>query len=136
MYHFFINFYFVGDDDAPIVTIVANPPGTQVDGQPNTYDYPVVSSVTLICVVTTPPDGSTMTVDSYSWNAINCYNHPYRGGVDDPCFYSGGCTGQNITGYDLQAPDAGTVTCTAIIGGNNCTSSPLTLRISGEHCEV
>ena len=72
-----------------------------------------------------------MTVDSYSWNAINCYNHPFNGGVDDPCFYNG-ATGQSITGNDLQAPDAGTVTCSAIINGVNYTSDPLTLRISGE----
>ena len=112
------------------VTIVTNPAGTPVDGQPNTYYYPVVSSVTLMCMVTAD-DGSLVTADSYNWNAINCYND-HDGIRRDPCFYSGGRTGQSITGNDLQAPDAGTVTCSAIINGINYTSDPLTLCISGE----
>ena len=111
------------------VTIVTNPAGTPVDGQPNTYDYPILTSVTLMCIVIAA-DGSPVTVTSYSWTAVNCYTHD--GGVYDPCFYSGGRTGQNITGTDLLAPDAGTVTCTATVSGLNFTSDPLTLRISGE----
>ena len=67
---------------------------------------------------------------SYSWTATNCYNH--TGGVQSPCFYSGGRTGNNITGNNLLAPDAGTVTCTATIGSASFTSDPLALRISGE----
>ena len=80
-----------------------------------------------MCVVTP----GNVSVTSYHWTAMNCYNHSKRG-IDDPCFYSGNKTGQNITGHDLLAQDAGTVTCTAIIDGVNYTSSPLTLRISGE----
>ena len=33
---------------------------------------------------------------------------------------------------NVTAHDAGTITCTAIIGGSNYTSEPFTLRISGE----
>ena len=78
-------------------------------------------------------DGSSTTAANYRWTAdhlVNCYLR--EGGVLDPCFYSGGRTGQNITGDDLLAQDAGTVTCTANINGMDYTSDPLTLRISGE----
>ena len=80
-----------------------------------------------MCIATTA-DGSPAIVTSYHWNVINCY-------VDSsnyPCFYSQGQTGQNITGNNLLANDAGTVNCTATIDGTYYTSDPLTLRISGE----
>ena len=80
-----------------------------------------------MCMVTP----ANVNVTSYHWTAINCYNHTKKG-VDDPCFYSGNKTGHNITGHDLLAQDAGTVTCTVVIDGVNYTSNPLTLRISGE----
>ena len=75
-------------------------------------------------------DGSSVTVTSYWWTAVECYTR--TGGVRDPCFYSYNPIGQNITGPNLLAPDAGTVTCTATIDGTEYTSDPLTLRISGE----
>ena len=111
------------------VTIVTNPEGTPVNGSNNTFDYPILTSVSLLCMATMP-DGSPVTASSYSWTATNCYDH--TDGVDDPCFYSGGRTGNNITENSLLAPDAGTVTCTVTIGGTSFTSDPLTLRISGE----
>ena len=112
------------------VTIVTNPEGTSVNGSNNTFDYPILTSVSLMCIVTIP-DGSPITATSYSWTATNCYNR--TGGVQSPCFYSGGRTGNIITGDSLLAPDAGTVTCTATIAGVDFTSDPLTLRISGKH---
>ena len=111
------------------VTIVTDPEGTPVNGSNNTFDYPILTSVSLLCMATTE-DGSSVTVTSYSWTATNCYNH--AGGVQSPCFYSSGCIGYNITDNSLLAPDAGTVTCTVTIGGVNFTSDPLTLRIAGE----
>ena len=80
----------------------------------------------------TASDGSSVTVTSYSWTATNCYTRV--GDVQDPCFYSvGDLTGQNVTSSTgILAPDAGTVTCTATIGGMDHTSDPLSLRISGE----
>ena len=111
------------------VTIVTNPEGTPVTGSNNTFDYPILTSVSLLCMATMP-DGSAVTTASYSWTATNCYNH--TGGVQSPCFYSGGHTGNNITDNSLLAPDAGTVTCTVTVDGVNFTSDPLTLRISGE----
>ena len=79
----------------------------------------------------TAVDGSSVTVTAYNWTASNCYTR--YDGVQEPCFYSlNNPTGQNITGFNLLAPDAGTVTCTATIDGMDYTSDPLTLHISGE----
>ena len=78
--------------------------------------------------IATAANGSPANVTSYHWNVINCYVDS----GDYPCFYSGNKTGQNITGENPIANDAGTVNCTATIDGNNYTSGPLTLRISGE----
>ena len=111
------------------VIVVTDPVGTPIDGHPNTLDYTILSNVTLMCVAT-ETDGSPAMVTSYRWTAKDCYNH--TDGVEDPCFYDGGHTGQNITGNDLLAQDAGTVTCTAIICGIDYSSDPLTLRISGK----
>ena len=111
------------------VTVVTIPAGTPVVGQPRTFDYPILTNVTLMCLATAS-DGSPATVTSYRWTAIDCYTRV--GGVLDPCFYSNNATTQNITGNDLLAPDAGTVTCTATINGMDYTSDPLTLRISGK----
>ena len=111
------------------VTIVTDPQGTPITGLNNTFDYPILTSISLMCMATTS-DGSPVTMTSYSWTATNCYNH--TGGVDNPCFYSGGRTGYNITENSLLAPDAGTVSCTATIGSVSFTSDSLTLRISGE----
>ena len=113
------------------VAIVTDPAGKPVDGQPGTFDYAILTSVTLMCMVTAVTvDGSPVTVTSYSWTAYNCYTR--IGGIQDPCFYSVGySTGQNITGHNLLATNAGTVTCTATIDGMDYTSDSLTLRISG-----
>ena len=111
--------------DAWNVTILTNPAGIQVYNQTNTYEYPILTSVTLMCTVAP----SNHNVTSYHWTAVNCYNHSK--GINDSCFYSGR-RGQNIIGYDLLAQDAGTVTCTATIDCVNYTSDPLTLCISGE----
>ena len=111
------------------VTIVTDPEGIPVNGSNNTRDYPILTSVRLLCIVTTA-EGSPITATSYSWTASDCYNH--TGGVLMPCFYSGGRTGDNITDNNVLAPDAGTVTCTITVGTATFTSDPLTLRISGE----
>ena len=83
-----------------------------------------------MCMATTA-DGSPVTVTSYRWTASDCYTR--IGGVENPCFYSlPSATGQNITGMNLLAPSAGTVTCTATINGMDYISDLLLLRISGE----
>ena len=81
-----------------------------------------------MCMATSA-DGSPANVTSYHWTATNCYDHT---NITDFCFYGGGKRGHNITGNNLLARDAGTVTCNAIIDSINYTSDPLTLRISGE----
>ena len=112
--------------DSQMVEIITDPAGIPVDGQPNTYDYPILTNVTLMCMVT-PVNGSTSTVTSYHWTAMDCYVTQ-----NDHCFYGDGIAEQNITGTDLLAQDAGTVTCIATIDGIEYTSNSLTLRISGE----
>ena len=116
--------------DSQTVKIITDPAGIPADGQPNTYDYPILANVTLKCMVT-PVNGSTSTVTSYQWTVVDCYRKSKRG-IEDPCFYANDIQEQNITGTDLLAQDAGTVTCTAIIDGATYTSELLTLRISGE----
>jgi len=111
------------------VTIVSNPAGTAVSGSTNTFDYPILSSVTLTCTVTAS-DGSTPTVTNYQWNTIGCYTNPAHNSGNPTCFPTGQTT-QSITGNDLTAEDAGTITCTATIGGVDYISEPLTLHISG-----
>ena len=129
MHYCNIVLYLIGVDGQN-VTIVTDPPGIPVDNQPNTYDYPILSNVTLMCIVT----GSSDTVTSYYWTRVNCYSENAVNAARDSCFYDSNPTGQNITSGDrgVVAKDAGTVTCTATINGVNYTSDPLTLRISGE----
>jgi len=88
-----------------------------------------LSSVTLTCTVTAS-DGTTPTVTNYQWNTTGCYTNPAHNSGNPTCFPTGQIT-QSITGNDLTAEDAGTITCTATIGGVDYTSGPLRLRISG-----
>ena len=110
------------------VTVISDPNSIPITGLNNTFDYPILRSISLLCMATTA-DGSSFTVDSYNWNAADCYNR--TGGVQDPCFYSGS-QAYNVTGMNLLAQDAGTATCSVIVDGAKFTSDPFTLRISGE----
>ena len=115
--------------DGQNVTIVTDPAGIPVHGQNNTFDYPILTSVTLMCIVTAV-DKSPATVTSYNWNCSMQLN-------ENCDIYSTGQvlqvqTQQNITVYNLLAQRAVTVRCTATIGGTNYTSDPLILRISGK----
>ena len=118
--------YFVG----VVVTIVSTPAGTPVGGSTNTFDYPILSSITLACMATAT-DGSTPTVTNYQWNTTGCYTNPAHNSGNPACFPTGQTT-QIVTDNDLTAEDAGTITCTVTIGGVDYTSGPLTLRISGK----
>jgi len=121
--------YFTGIDGHYIVTITSNPVGTPVRGSINTFNYPLLSSVTLRCSVS-----PSATTTSYQWNTGGCYtNRNYNGGAPR-CFPRGKRT-QTVTGNDLNAKDAGTITCTAIINGIRYHSQPFTLRISGKLCK-
>ena len=120
--------YTAGVNAQFIVTIVSNPTGTPVSGSTNTFDYPILGSVTLTCMVTSI-DGSAFTITNYQWNTTGCYANN-RG--ERRCFPTGQTT-QSVTGSDLLAEDAGTITCAVTIGVVDYTSEPLTLRISGIH---
>ena len=68
---------------------------------------------------------------SYQWNSTGCYTHPDFNNNSPGCFPHGQTT-QSVTGNDVTAKDAGTITCIVSISGSNYTSEPFTLRISGE----
>jgi len=109
----------------PTVTIVSTPTGTQVSGSPNTFDYPILSSVTLTCMVDpSPPAGTT-----YQWNTQDCYTNSHQ---TNPTCFPANQTTQSVTGNNLLAEDAGTITCTTTIHGLVYTSRSFTLRISGK----
>ena len=79
----------------------------------------------------TASDGSTPTVTNYQWNTTGCYTNPAHNSGNPACFPTGQTT-QIVTDNDLTAEDAGTITCTATIGGVNYTSGSLLLHISGK----
>ena len=119
--------YFSGVDSQTTVTIVSNPNGTAVSGSDNTFDYPILSSVILTCMVNPTPSSPV----NYEWGTTGCYtNSKFTGGYQE-CFPHDETT-QNVTGNNLNAEDAGTITCTATISGSDYTSESFTLRISGE----
>ena len=74
--------------------------------------------------------GSSAT-SSYQWNTTGCYTNAQFTGSNPQCFPRGQ-TSQNVTESNLNAEDAGTITCTVTISGSNYISDPFTLRISGE----
>ena len=120
-----------GVDDQYTVTIVSTPAGTPVSGSTNTFYYPILSSVTLTCMVTSN-DGSTFTMTGYSWDTTGCYYDDF-GNVR--CFPNGQ-TMQSVSEDALSARDAGTVRCTALINRISFTSGPFTLRISGTYMSI
>ena len=75
-----------------------------------------------------PTPSSSVT---YQWNTAGCYTNTQFTGSNPECFPRGQTT-QSVTGNDLNAEDAGTITCIARISGTNYESESFTLRISGE----
>jgi len=71
---------------------------------------------------------------SYSWNSTGCYNHAVYNADMPNCFLHDK-TMQNVTGTNLAAEDAGTITCTVTVGGGTYTSGSFILRISGKLCD-
>jgi len=108
----------------PVVTIVSNPAGTPVSGTINTFDYPILSNVTLTCMVDPLPPASA----TYQWNTTGCFTNDL---LTTPTCFPNGQTTQNVTDNNVTAEDAGTITCTATINGLDYTSGPTMLRISG-----
>ena len=79
-----------------------------------------------------PTPSSSVT---YQWNTSGCYTNIKFTPSNPECFPHGE-TGQNVTGNNLNAEDAGIITCTVTISGSDYTSGPFTLRISGEQLVV
>ena len=75
-----------------------------------------------------PPGDAT-----YHWNTGECYTSIAH---NVPTCFPTGQTTENVSGNNLSAEDAGTITCTVTIGGTQFTSSPFTLRISGRICMI
>ena len=115
------------DGQTYTVTIVSNPAGTPVNGSTNTFDYPILSSVTLTCMVTSS-DGSPFTVTNYQWNTGGCFTNDRH---NVPACFPTDQTTQNVTDDDVTAEDSGTITCTVTISGVDYTSGVIVLRISG-----
>ena len=111
----------------PTVSVVSIPAGTPVSESTNTYDYPILSNVSLTCMVDPLPVISV----SYQWNTAGCYNNTgFNNGI--PGCFPFNQTIQNVTGNYLTAEDAGIITCTMTLNGTDYTSKPFTLRISGK----
>jgi len=72
-----------------------------------------------------PPAGAT-----YQWNTGGCFTNDNH---NIPTCFPTGQTTQNVTGAYLLAEDAGSITCTATIGGTDYTSQIFVLRVSGTH---
>ena len=122
------------DSQTYTVTIASNPAGTPVSGSTNTFSYPVLSRVTLTCNVISL-NGQGFIDVAYQWGTTRCYaNFAYYGGT--PKCFPHGQTTQTVTGTDLTAEDAGTITCTATISGVKYTSDPMTIHISGEYLVI
>ena len=68
---------------------------------------------------------------TYQWNTTGCYTNDKFTGSNPQCFPHGQ-TAQTVTGNNLDAEDAGTITCIAMINNVRFTSEPFTLRISGK----
>ena len=119
---YLLAYYFVEIE----VRILRSPLGEQVGD--NTYDYPILSRITLLCAVLSDSD----TVTNYQWNTTGCYTNPAHNSGNPTCFSTeeSGFPGV-VTSFGLTATDAGTITCTVTINNRNYTSEPLTLRISG-----
>ena len=74
--------------------------------------------------------GSSAT-SSYLWDTTGCYTNDQFTPSNPECFPHGQ-TSQDVTKNNLNAEDAGTITCSAMISGGRRTSEPFTLRVSGE----
>ena len=72
----------------------------------------------------------TSSSTTYRWNTAGCYANSRFTGSNPQCFPRHQTT-QRVTGNNLNAEDAGTITCTVTISGSNYTSEPFILRISG-----
>ena len=107
------------------VTIISTPAGTPVSGSTNTFDYPILSNVTLKCMVDPSPPASA----TYRWNTA-CYTNARSN--DQTCFPHDQTT-QSVTGTNLLAEDAGSVVCSVTINDNIHSSNFYGVRVSGIH---
>ena len=112
------------------VIISSSPAGELING--STYDYPKSSNLSLTCLAIQiiSKDGSSSALSNFRWKNTGCSTN--RRHTASTCFPTNQTT-QTVTGKNLLAEDAGTITCTVSIGGVDYTSEPFTLHISGIH---
>ena len=110
--------------DIQTVTIVSTPNAAAVSG--STYDYPILSSVNLTCMVTSN-DGLPVTATGYSWDITGCIDNNR---MEKRCFPRNQITA-SVSEDSLLARDSGTIRCIATVDGTDYTSDPFTLRITG-----
>ena len=80
------------------VIIVSSPVGTPVSGFTNAFDYPILSSVTLTCMVNPTPSSAV----TYRWNTAGCYtNNQFTNNI--PVCFPHGETTQSVTDDDVNA---------------------------------
>ena len=116
------------DDQMYAVTIVSTPAGTPVSGSTNTFDYPILSSVTLTCMVDpSPPAGAT-----YRWTTA-CFTNDRH---NIPTCFPAGETTPSVNTDSLLAEDAGSIACTVTISGVDYGSDLFTLRVSGKYIDL
>jgi len=116
------------------VTIVSKPVGTlndDDDGQPKMFHFPILGSVTLMCMVTLANGDLPSGIATYKWDTTGCYTNTAYNGGNPNCFPNGQMT-RTVTGKNLLAEDAGTISCTATINEMEYKSHPATIHISGE----
>jgi len=111
---------------APTVTIVSDPPGVPLNVSANIFEYPILSSVNLTCMI----DPMPTTAVAYQWNTIGCYSNDNFNRGDPKCFPRGKSM-QTVTGNDLTAEDVGTIACSVTIGSSMYISKSLELIVSG-----
>jgi len=110
-------------------TITRSPSGSSIMDQFNTFRYSLLSNVTLTCLAVSR-NNLPFTPPVYVWNTTGCYTNPSYNNGNPGCFPNGQTT-RDVTGYHLTAKDAGTIVCSVIADGHTFTSSPITLKLSG-----
>jgi len=110
------------------VVIRSSPPPVPVNGQPNIFEYPILTDVELNCDVQ-PSLGSPFLVRSYRWNTEGCYKDT----SGKPRCFPHGQTTQSVKGVHLTAEDAGNYTCTVMINNYEYQSNQVMIRIQGNN---
>ena len=95
-----------------------------------TFEFQILSDVTLMCRIHGYGQGVYYTSHEYQWNTGYCYNNLNFNGGNPMCFPTGQTT-QDVTGYSLTAQDSGTITCNITYHNVTYISSQFRVRVTG-----